>query len=272
MTTPTQPPPAPMPAPDPSRTSFPAAADPAPGRIRTPGALGALYRLVLRHQLTRGRLVLFGVILTICTILGWLIGRDNVSRVSDAVDVVSAFGLGLIVPVVALVLGSAALGNWVEDETLVYVWLRPVARSRLALAAVAAAATVAVPITVVSLGLMAALGSGGDADALLGTVIGTTLGSLAYVSVFVALGLLVKRALLWGLVYVFIWEFFIARAGDGAARLSINSYASSLLADYSDQSIRLADRGLTASYVVLLAVSWVALAFTTWRLQRASVA
>ncbi|MEM9566069.1 MAG: hypothetical protein AAGA93_25845 [Actinomycetota bacterium] len=270
MTTPTQPPSAPMPAPAPA--SFPAAADPSPGRISTPGAIGALYRLVLRHQLTRGRLVLFGVILTICTILGWLIGRSNVTRVADTVDVVSAFGLGLIVPVVALVLGSAALGNWVEDETLVYVWLRPVARSRLALAAVAAAATVAVPITVFSLGIMAALGSGGDADALLGTVIGSTLGSLAYVAVFVALGLLVKRALLWGLVYVFIWEFFIARAGDGAARLSINSYASSLLADYSGQSIRLADRSLTASYIVLLAITWVALAFTTWRLQRANVA
>lgn len=244
----------------------------APDRIRTPGALLALYRLVLRHQLTRGRLVLFGAIAAISIILGWVLGRAGIDRAEATVNTVSALGLGLIVPVVALVLGSAALGNWVDDETLVYVWLRPVARWRLALAAVAASVTVAVPITVISLGIMSLLGSGGDADVLTGTVVGTALGGIAYVSIFVAAGLLIRRALLWGLVYVFIWEFFVARAGAGAARLSINSYAASLLADYSGQEIRLADRAVSSSYIVLIGVSLVALAFTTWRLQRANVA
>lgn len=244
----------------------------APERIRTPGALLALYRLVLRHQLTRGRLVLFGAIMAVSIALGWVLSRAGADRAEATVNTVSALGLGLIVPVVALVLGSAALGNWVDDETLVYVWLRPVARWRLAVAAIAAAVTVAVPITVLSLGLMAVLGSGNDADVLTGTVVGTALGGVAYVSIFVAAGLLIRRALLWGLVYVFIWEFFIARAGDGAARLSINSYAASLLADYSGQEIRLADRAVSSSYIVLIGVSLVAVAFTTWRLQRANVA
>ena len=242
--------------------------------IRTPGALGALYGLVLRHQLTRGRLVLFGAITAVSVLLGWIITNagSQEDRIDAAVNGVSAFGLGLVVPVVALVLGSAALGTWVDDETLVYVWLRPVARWRIALAAVAAAATVAVPFTVVALGLIAVIGSGADGDALLGTVAATALGGLAYVSVFVAVGLLVRRALVWGLVYVFIWEFFVARAGAGAARLSINSYASSLLAHYSGVDIRLADRALSSSYIVLLGVTAVAVAFTTWRLHRANVA
>ena len=257
---------------------LPSPPSPAPAasleRVPTPGALPALYRLVLRHQLTRGRLVLFAVILALCVVLGWLIGRGSSEslRVSDTVDVVSALGLGLVVPVVALVLGSAALGTWVDDETLVYVWLRPVARWKLAAAAVAAAATVAVPVTVVSLGVLAMLGSQADPDVLVGTVAATALGGLAYVAVFVAAGLLIRRALIWGLVYVFIWEFFIARAGAGAARLSINSYASSLLANYSGESIRLADRAVGSSFVVLIGLTVLAIAFTTWRLREANVA
>ena len=266
-TIPTEPPPAPTSGPVTDGTG------PTTGqRIRTPGALPALYRLVLRHQLTRGRLALFAVIAAGSVVLGWILSRAGDERTEATVDVVSALGLGLIVPVVALVLGSAALGNWVEDETLVYVWLRPVARWRLAVAAVAAAATVAIPVTVASLGVLALIGSGADPDVLTGTVVGTSLGGLAYVAIFVAAGLLIRRALLWGLVYVFIWEFFVARAGAGAARLSINSYASSLLANYSGQEIRLADRAVGSSYAVLLGVTVVAVAFTTWRLRRANVA
>ena len=123
-----------------------------PGRsVRTPGAFLALYRLVLRHQITRGRLALFAVIGALSVTLGWVIGRSSTDRTQDATDFVSLFGLGLIVPVVALVLGSAALGNWVEDETLVYVWLRPVKRWVVAVAATLAVATVALPVIVGSM-------------------------------------------------------------------------------------------------------------------------
>ncbi len=244
-----------------------------PGRaVQTPGAFLALYRLVLRHQITRGRLALFAAVAALSVVLGWLVGRSDGDPVQDATDLVSAFGLGLVVPVIALVLGSAALGNWVDDETLVYVWLRPVRRWLIAAAATLAAATVAVPVTVASLSAMAALGSGGDSGVIVGTVVSTALGGLAYAAVFVAIGLLVRRALLWGLVYVFIWEFFVARAGAGAARLSINSYAASILADFSGVEIRLADRAIGTSYLVLAGVTALAVAFTTWRLSRANVA
>ena len=185
---------------------------------------------------------------------------------------VSGFGLGLVVPVVALVLGSAALGTWVDDETLVYVWLRPVARTTIAAAAVAAAATVVIPMLVIALGTMAAIGSSFDADVMLATLTSSAVGGLAYVSVFVAVGLVVRRALILGLVYVFIWEFFVARAGAGAARLSINSYAASLLSHYSGEDIRLGERALSSSWIVLLAVTAVGIAVSTWRLSRANVA
>ena len=240
--------------------------------VKTPGAFAALYRLVLRHQVTRGRLVLFAAVLSASLVVGWVIGQRSDDPIQFATDTVSLIGFGLVVPVVALVLGSAALGNWVDDETLVYVWLRPVSRFTIAAAATLAAGTVAIPISIVSMAALAALGSQWDSGVILGAAVASGLGSLAYTALFVLGGLLTKRALLWGLVYVFIWEFFVARAGDGAARLSINSYASSLLSDFSGIEIRLADRAPTTSYIVLLAVTAVAVALSSWRLSRANVA
>ncbi len=265
------------PPPPPTAETIVGSAGPAPqsrrstSRVATPGAFTALYRLVLRHQITRARLVLFVAITGLSLLVSWALSRSS-QRIPDTVEFgISGLGLGLIVPVVALVLGSATIGTWVEDETLVYVWLRPVSRWLLALAATLAAATVALPATLIPLTAMALIGSGGDADVITATVISTALGSLAYVSLFVAAGLVVRRALLWGLVYVLIWEFFVARAGAGAAQLSINSYAASLLSNYSDQDLPLADRSVSSSYIALIGVTVAAVAFTTWRLNRSSV-
>lgn len=245
---------------------------PVSATVKTPGAFAAIYRLVLRHQMTRGRLVLFAIIAGLSITLGFVIGRATENDPSDATNLVSFFGLGLVVPVVCLVLGSAALGDWVEDETLVYIWLRPVKRWVVSAATTLAAVTVAIPATVIPLTILAVLGSNGDSGVISGTIVSTALGGLAYTALFVAVGLILNRALLWGLVYVFIWEFFVARAGAGAARLSINSYATSLLVDLSGHEVDLADRGTTASYIVLVAVTVAAVGFTTWRLNRANVA
>ena len=77
-------------------------------------------------------------------------------RASDVVDpgrtaydlIVGGYSLGLLAPVTALVFASAAFGDLAEDGTLVYLWLKPVARWKLVLAAVGATLTVALPVSV----------------------------------------------------------------------------------------------------------------------------
>ena len=66
--------------------------------------------------------------------------------------------------------------------------------------------------------------------------------AFAYAGVFVAVGLWLRRALWWCLLYILVWENGLARAVDGAAGLSIASYAESLVANAADVSIAYADR------------------------------
>jgi ABC-2 type transport system permease protein len=143
---------------------------------------------------------------------------DN--RSGAAWSLVDTYGLSLLVPVVALVFASAALGDLAEDGTLVYLWLRPLPRWQLALAAFGASVTVVMAIAVVPLVIGTAL-SGQGARLVGAAAAGGMLASVGYCAVFCGVGLRVRRALAWGLAYLLIWEQAVARVSHGAARASL---------------------------------------------------
>ena len=245
---------------------------PGVGSGRPAPVLAALYRLLLHQQLTKGRVLLAVIMGGFALLLGVLVARaDGPERGREMVEVISVLGLGLTVPILSLVLASSSLGQLVDDETLVYLWLRPNPRWYLALTAWLASATVAVPMTVIPLTVAAAIGSG-DATVTSAVAAAVALASVAYTAVFTLVGLMLRRSLIWGLVYVFVWEFFVARVGQGAARLSINTYPSSVLSKLTDVSLPLAERSLAFGVATPIVVSLAAVALTAWRLSRANVA
>ncbi len=236
-------------------------------------ALAALYRLFLRHQLTAGRLVLIAVLSGFALLIGFVTGQavEAVDAVDVGVRFASVFGLALMTPIVSLVLASSALGDLVADETLVYLWHRPSSRWAIAGGAWLSALTVAVPATVIPLSITAFLTSR-DASTAVAAGLANGLAAIAYTGVFVMLGLMVRRALVIGLAYLFIWELFVARVGAGAAKLSINTYPASVLARLTDVELPLAERAMTTGVIVPLAVPILAVGVTAWWLDRMDVA
>lgn len=231
-----------------------------------------LYRTILGAIATKGRLALLGALGGIAILIGFATSAgESTATPQDAADLVNGYGLSVLVPVVALVFAAAALGDMVEDSTLVYLWLRPVPREVLALAATAAAATISIPLVVVPLALAGAL-AGGNGDVIIGAVAAVVVCALAYCGLFVALGLRIKRALSWGIAYVLIWEGFVARAGSGAARLSIQTYGRSILADAADVQLDLADVSAVAAVVIPVLVAMIGIALTTRFLHSRDVA
>ncbi len=242
-----------------------------------------IYRLVLRSQVTRARLLALLALGAVGVIVGAALGASNPApalidgiglvdgRLAAGTRFVNTFGLSLLVPVTALVFAAASLGDPDEDGTLVYLWLRPVKRSRIVMAAAAASFTVAWPIVVIPL-TVAAAATGGGTDLVIGTVASATLGLVAYTGLFCALGLVTKRSLVWGLLYIFIWEGFVATAADSAARLAVRTYARSVLSGIAEFPLRGTVVDSPARWIVPLAVGAVALAFATWRLSRRDIA
>ena len=109
----------------------------------------------------------------------------------------------------------------VDDRTLVYIWLRPVNRLTVASAAAAAAITICLPAVTVPLVISAGL-TGAGLALVGGTAVAAGVGVIGYCGMFVALGLRFKRALVWGLAYILLWEGYVANASKTASRLSLD--------------------------------------------------
>lgn len=232
----------------------------------------ALYRLFLTTQATKGRIIGLVGLGAVAVVLGLSIGMSSASDpIDDGTILISAYGLGLFVPVATLVFASSVLGEPNEDGTLVYLWLKPVARARIVAAALAATLTVTLPVVVVPLVAAAAL-TGAGSDLVTGTVAACVLATVAYAGVFTFLGLRVRRALVWGLAYILIWEGFVARAGANASRLAIRADARSLLTRISGGPERLIDVSAPTAVILPLVAFAVAVWLTVRRLTRQDVA
>lgn len=235
--------------------------------------LGALYRLFLRHQLSRGRLVLAvmmtAAVIGISIVIQWTVPFE--SRQEAEVRFLSLFALGLLTPILSLVISSSTLGQLVDDETLVYLWLRPTPRWQLAVAAWLSAITVALPMVALPPSIGAAIATSGDLDTTLAVFYSMILAGLAYSALFLLVGLVIRRALIWGMVYLFIWEFFVARVGSGAANLSINTYPAAVLSNLADVNLPITNHTTQTGVIVPLVVSAIVLWLTAWRLKTTEV-
>jgi ABC-2 type transport system permease protein len=233
----------------------------------------SLYRILLRTSVSRGRLLAFLAGGALIDLIGYALRvSDYANRETDVYILVDGAALALYVPVVALVFSTSSLGDLAQDGTLVYIWLRPVARWKVVVVALAATLTVVLPLTLVPVGLAVAL-AGASSITLWAVTASTGLAACAYTAIFTAFGLRVRHALIFGLGYVLIWEAGIASIGKGPASLSIRHYAESLLAHIGSQPVPgVIEADLWPSVIVLAAVTVAGAALTTILLSRQDVA
>jgi ABC-2 type transport system permease protein len=237
-------------------------------RPATLASLLALYRLMLRSQISVQRLLGIGALGALAIVIG-AFARADANQSQAAADFVSSYGLGLLVPLAALWLGTSTIGDLVEDRLLVYLWLKPVPRWQLPAAALAATATVVVPLTVLPLTAAAAVAGAGDV--VWATPLAASLAALAYSGLFVAAGFWFRRAVWWGLAFVLVWENLAAYTSDGAGRFTVIGWASSVLGAVEGIDIQLDAGSVAAGIVVLPALALASWLAATWRYGRADV-
>jgi ABC-2 type transport system permease protein len=240
--------------------------------VGTGATVTLAYQVLVRQIVTRGRLVAMGLLGLAVVLLGWAIGAadDNGGSLEAAVSVLANIGFAIIVPVVALVFGSAVFGETREDGTLVYLWLRPLRRGPIVLGGFIAALAVVLPLTAVPVvGSAVVLDAGGGL--VTAALIASVVGVVAYSAVFLLLGLFLKNPIVWGLAYILVWEGIAAGLGTAPARLAVRGYTRSILTDRTGVELDLADLTQVWGVVVPLVVAGAALALATWRLNRLDV-
>jgi ABC-2 type transport system permease protein len=192
--------------------------------------LVAIARVTARGLLSRRRFVLMLLLAGAPVLVALLVVIDGrtVDSSGRAGQVMDLLVVRTVLPLLALVFGTAALGGELDDGTAIYTLVKPVPRWRIVAAKLAVAggltAALAVGSVVVS-GLLIAGAAGTGGDLIVRFTAATLVASFSYAAVFLALGVLTSRALVVGLVYTLIWEGGLAGLFEGIQALSIRQYS-----------------------------------------------
>jgi ABC-2 type transport system permease protein len=178
--------------------------------------------ITLRGMLGRRRFLLLLPLPIIQVGLALLAQGLGASPSDWAQPVLVAFGFAVLLPLIALIVGTAVLGSEIDDGTIVHILSKPLPRkdivlSKLAVAVLVTAVSAAIPM------YLSGMAAGGVRLAL-GLVVGCVLGSVAYSAIFLALSLLTRRPVLIGLLYVLIWEGILGNLLSGTRLLSVQQY------------------------------------------------
>ncbi len=182
-----------------------------------------------------------------------------------------------LLPLATLVLATAALGDEIEDRTLQYLALKPIGRFRIVLQKFLAILIVAIPIVWAGIALTWAIASFGHYDGmrdlLLPALLSSLVAILGFGSLFLFLSLIIQRALIIGVFYVFIWESALTRYLPGIRSISIRHYTQSLFVRLvDDRRFTIAQVSAQSTVIItIVIVCAIALLLATWRLRGMSL-
>ncbi|MFB6393953.1 ABC transporter permease [Polymorphospora lycopeni] len=184
--------------------------------------------------------------------------------------VVLGLGLAVVLPVVALIVGTGVLGSEIDDGTVVHILTTPLPRwqiilPKLFVATAVTTVTAAIPLYIA--GVLAHSVRFG-----LALVAVSAIGALAYSAFFLALSLLTRRPVLLGLVYVLIWEGLLGNFVSGTRVLSIQQYVVALADKIAPTEILTATVGIPLAVVMSVLITVAGTVLAVDRLRSFSVA
>lgn len=225
---------------------------------------GALFRLALRRLLLRKRSLLLAFAPLLAALVAVVQAADGTADAAAFASLMEQLFLPTVLPFLALVIGSSAIGEERDDGTILYLASTPLPRFAIALPAIVAAALTTVVLCVPGLAIVIALSPGSDfsVTSALWAVAAVAVAACAYAAAFGALSLRVKRPVVIGLIYVLFWEGSIATFAPSARWLSLGAYARAIVAGGlpSSTDFNVPAIGGFAAVAVLTAVA----ALATW--------
>lgn len=176
--------------------------------------------------------------------------------------------------------GTSLIGDEVEERTITYLFVRPVPRAIIFvgkyLACVLTVVVLVFPSFLLAFSILSSLDPAGEVIRHLPVLFQDLgillLGILAYCSLFGLFGAIMKRPLLWGLVFALLWEGIVTYIPGYVHRLTIAHYLQSLVPHASGQRGVLQIFGETTSapiaILTLLVIAGAFAALASWTVSR----
>jgi ABC-2 type transport system permease protein len=137
----------------------------------------------------------------------------------------------VLLPLSAVVFGTAAFGAEIDDGTIVYLLVKDLPRWQVVLSkyTVAVLATTIMMVIAIVLPWLA-LGAPPDAKPVVEAyAAGIALGAALYSAIFVTMGMMSKRALVLGLLYVVVIEISLSPNVQGLKSVSVREFVTTVV-------------------------------------------
>lgn len=202
-----------------------------------------------------------------------LLGLAALGRALAGVDqeltevLLGVFAMGTLMPLIALIAGTGAIGPEIDDRSIMYLLAKPVRRGSIVVSKLLVAVAVTVAFGALPI-LVAGRITGGEFEgAALAYFVAALAASVAYCSIFLWLGVVSRNSVVLGLLYAVVWETLIGQLIPGAQSLSVQQWSLAFSEQVApdaafDAGIDPAVGGIGVVYLVVVIVA------TTWQATR----
>jgi ABC-2 type transport system permease protein len=181
--------------------------------------------VTLRAALGRKRALLFALPPLVLLLITAALTAAHPERASWRSDILGTFGLLVVLPLTALIIGTSVLGAEIEDGSIIHLLATPVPRRVVILSKFAVGTVLTMLFAALPVLLAGLIATGGATRLAIGMFTGALAGSVMYNAIFVMISAASARAVAIGLGYLLVWEGLLAGLVSGARLLSVGHYS-----------------------------------------------
>jgi ABC-2 type transport system permease protein len=165
-------------------------------------------------------------------------------------SVVGDLGLGLVLPLVALIATSSVLSPEMDDGSIVYLLAKPISRHTVVISKVVVAFGCAVAFAVVPILIAGLIVAPSHTRLVFAYCLGALAAGAAYTALFAWLSTLSRHSVVLGLVYVLLWEGLVGDLVAGVRWVSVTRWAWTIVESASGGAY-VASPHLSVAYAII---------------------
>ncbi|MFB7381011.1 ABC transporter permease [Kitasatospora purpeofusca] len=212
-------------------------------------------RLTLRGLLGRRRGLLLLVVPVLLLLVSAFAAASSGNHHDLVVDILGKLGLGTLLPILGLVVGTGAIATEIDDGSIVYLLAKPLPRWKIITTKLTVAIGITWAFSAVPMLLSGLLMYGTKEGLALAYTAAALVAGAAYSALFLLLGVVTRHAVVAGLAYALVWESVIGNFVEGARKLSIQQWGMAVAESVAAEGSLTSVVSLGAAVVLLLVVA-----------------
>jgi ABC-2 type transport system permease protein len=211
--------------------------------------------LTFRGMLGRRRTLLLFLLPAMLIVLAIVLRGTGNNDLETTTTVMQKFGVAVLLPILALIIGTGVIGPEIDDGQIMYVLTKPIPRHVITTTKLFVSFALIAAFGVVPGFIAAYIMAGATAQLAGAFAIGMLVGGITYCSIFIALAVATRFAVVIGLLYVLVWESLIGNFATGAKSASVQQWALSVTDLFTSATAVTSEVSLGTAVTALVLVS-----------------